>query len=150
MKDRKNPDSNVIHIDYSNEQHFVQSFIRKNRRERLLYELSTPEKRYDGVSRFCHQAKELLDPSKIIMEGEDLDRRPEFDCFVRQHDEICFVLSPEFYTDEQFLPLRDAVHRAIISLDAVIIMGSTFAVVFGEPVKGGRGKYLLSEKSVEF
>ena len=149
MKDRKNPDSNVIHIDYSNEQHFVQSFIRKNRRERLLYELSTPEKRYDGVSRFCHQAKELLDPSKIIMEGEDLDRRPEFDCFVRQHDEICFVLSPEFYTDEQFLPLRDAVHRAIISLDAVIIMGSTFAVVFGEPVKGGRGKYLLSEKSVE-
>ena len=149
MKDRKNPDSNVIHIDYSNEQHFVQSFIRKNRRERLLYELSTPEKRYDGVSRFCHQAKELLDPSKIIMEGEDLDRRPEFDCFVRQHDEICFVLSPEFYTDEQFLPLRDAVHKAIISLDAVIIMGSTFAVVFGEPVKGGRGKYLLSEKSVE-
>ncbi len=149
MKDRKNPDSNVIHMDYSNEQHFVQSFIRKNRRERLLYELSTPEKRYDGVSRFCHQAKELLDPSKIIMEGEDLDRRPEFDCFVRQHDEICFVLSPEFYTDEQFLPLRDAVHKAIISLDAVIIMGSAFAVVFGEPVKGGRGKYLLSEKSVE-
>ena len=150
MKDRKNPDSNVIHMDYSTEQHFVQSFIRKNRRERLLYELSTPEKRYDGVSRFCHQAKELLDPSKIIMEGEDLDRRPEFDCFVRQHDETCFVLSPEFYTDEQFLPLRDAVHKAIISLDAVIIMGSTFAVVFGEPVKGGRGKYLLSEKSVEF
>ena len=149
MKDRKNPDSNVIHIDYSNEQHFVQSFIRKNRRERLLYELSTPEKRYDGVSRFCHQAKELLDPSKIIMEGEDLDRRPEFDSFVQQHDETCFVLSPEFYTDEQFLPLRDAVHKAIISLDAVIIMGSTFAVVFGEPVKGGRGKYLLSEKSVE-
>ena len=149
MKDRKNPDSNVIHIDYSNEQHFVQSFIRKNRRERLLYELSTPEKRYDGVSRFCHQAEELLEPSRIIMEGEDLDRRPEFDSFVRQHDEICFVLSPEFYTDEQFLPLRDAVHRAIISLDAVIIMGSTFAVVFGEPVKGGRGKYLLSEKTVE-
>ncbi len=47
-------------MDYSNEQHFVQSFIRKARRERLLYELTTPEKRYDGVNRFCHQAKELL------------------------------------------------------------------------------------------
>ena len=149
MKNGKNPDPNVIHMDYSNEQHFVQSFIRKNRRERLLRELSTLEKRYDGVSRFCHQAKELLEPSKIIMEGEDLDRRPEFACFVRQHDEICFVLSPDFYTDEQFLPLRDAVHKAIICLDAVIIMGSTFAVVFGEPMKGGRGKYLLSEKTVE-
>ena len=97
-------------MDYSNEQHFVQSFIRKNRRERLLYELTTPEKRYDGVSRFGHQAKELLEPSKIIMEGEDLDRRPEFDRFVQLHNKICFVLSPDFYTDEQFLPLRDAVH----------------------------------------
>lgn len=132
-------------MDYSNEQHFVQSFIRKDRRERLLYELTTPEKRYDGVSRFGHQAKELLEPSKIIMEGEDLDRRPEFDRFVQLHNKICFVLSPDFYTDEQFLPLRDAVHKAAISLDAVLIMGSTFAVVFGEPMKGGREKFLLSE-----
>ena len=135
----------VENMDYSNEQHFVQSFIRKNRRERLLYELTTPEKRYDGVGRFGHQAKELLEPSKIIMEGEDLDRRPEFDRFVQLHNKICFVLSPDFYTDEQFLPLRDAVHKAAISLDAVLIMGSTFAVVFGEPMKGGREKFLLSE-----
>ncbi len=134
-------------MDYSNERHFVQSFIRKTRRDRLLYELTSPEKRYDGVGRFCHQAKELLEPSRIIMEGEDLDRRPEFERFVQQHDEICFVLSPDFYMDEQFLPLRDAVHKAMISLDAVLIMGSTFAVVFGEPMKGGRGKYLLSEKT---
>ena len=132
-------------MDYSNEQHFVQSFIRKDLRERLLYELTTPEKRYDGVSRFGHQAKELLEPSKIIMEGEDLDRRPEFERFMQQHDEICFVLSPDFYTDEQFLPLRDAVRKSIISLDAVLIMGGTFAVVFGEPMKGGREKFLLSE-----
>ena len=134
-----------VNMDYLNEQHFVQAFIRKNRRERLLYELTTPEKRYDGVSRFCHQAKELLEPSKIIMEGEDLDRRPEFDRFVQQHDEICFVLSPDFYMDDQFLPLRDAVRKAVISLAAVLIVGSTFAVVFGEPMKGGRGKYLLLE-----
>ena len=132
-------------VDYSNEQHFVQSFIRKNRRERLLYELTTPEKRYDGVSRFCHQARDFLDPARIVMEGEDLERRSEFERFVRQHDELCFVLSPDFWLDEQFLPLRDAVRQAVISLDAVLILGSTFAIVFGEPMKGGRGKYLLSE-----
>ena len=132
-------------MDYSNERHFVQAFIRKNRRDRLLYELTTPEKRYEGVSRFCHQAKDLLEPSKIIMEGEDINRRPEFEQFVRQHDEICFVLSPDFYMDEQFLPFRDAVDQAIICLDAILIIGSSFAVVFGEPMKGGRGKFLLSE-----
>ena len=132
-------------MDYSNERHFVQAFIRKNRRDRLLYELTTPEKRYEGVSRFCHQAKDLLEPSKIIMEGEDINRRPEFEQFVRQHDEICFVLSPDFYMDEQFLPFRDAVDQAIICLDAILIIGSSFAVIFGEPMKGGRGKFLLSE-----
>lgn len=41
-------------MDYSAEKHFVQTFIRRNRRERLLYELTTPKKRMDGVSRFCH------------------------------------------------------------------------------------------------
>ena len=79
------------------------------------------------------------------MEGEDINRRPEFEQFVRQHDEICFVLSPDFYMDEQYLPFRDAVDQAIICLDAILIIGSSFAVVFGEPMKGGRGKFLLSE-----
>ena len=134
------------HVDYSQEAHFVRSFIRKNRQDRLLHELTAPEKRYDGVSRFCHRARDFLDPAKIVMEGEDLDRRPEFERFVQQHDELCFVLSLDFWMDEQFLPLKDAVDRAIVSLDAVVILGSTFAVVFGEPMKGGRGKFLLSEE----
>ena len=132
-------------MDYSHEEHFVNTFIRKNRRERLLFELTTPKRRYEGVSRFCHQAGELLDPKKILLAGEDLERRPEFARFVRQHDELCLVLSPDFWSDEQFLPLGDAVARAIVSPDAFLILGSTFAVVFGEPMKGGRGKYLLSE-----
>ena len=132
-------------MDYTAETRFVRSFIRKNRRERLLYELTTPEKRYDGVSRFCHQARDFLDPSKIILQGDDLDHRPEFDGFVRRHEELCLVLSPDFWMDEQYLPLKDAVAQAILCPDAVLILGNTFAVVFGEPMKGGQEKYLLSE-----
>ena len=133
-------------MDYSQERRFVESFIVKNRRERLLYQLTTPEKRCEGVSRFCHRAKDILDPNRIIMEGEDLERRPEFENFVKAHDEMCLVLSPDFYVDEQFLPLNDAVKQAVLSFDAVLILGDGFAVVFGEVMKGGRGKYLLSEK----
>ncbi|MCR4963504.1 MAG: hypothetical protein K6B40_06480 [Firmicutes bacterium] len=132
-------------MDYTAEHHFVQAFIRKSRRERLLYELTAPKKRYDGISRFCHQAKELLDPAKIIMEGEDMDRRPEFARFVRQHEEVCLLLSPDSFLDGQYLPLAEAVNRAILCPDAVLILGGAFAVVFGEPMKGGRGKFLLSE-----
>ena len=132
-------------LDSSAEQRFVRLFIQKSRKDRLLYELTTPEKRYDGISRFCHQTKELLDPAKIVMEGEDLERRPEFERFVRQHDELCYVLSLEIAPDGAFLPLRDALNQAILCFDAVLIIGTTFSIVFGEVEKGGRGKYLLSE-----
>ena len=136
-------------MDDSYEQHFVRSFIRKERRERLLYELTTPKKRYDGVSRFCHQAREFLDPAKIVMAGEDMDRDPAFARFVQAHDELCLVLSPDSFVDGQFLPLKDAVRQAVSCFDAVLIIGSTFAVVFGEVMKGGRGKYLLSENKLD-
>ena len=127
------------------EDRFIKTFIRKSRRERLRHELTTPGKRYDGISRFCHQAKDLLEPARIIMEGDDIDRREEFTRFVRQHDEICSVISLVDDMNGRSLPLEEAVSMAIMCPDAVLILGSTFAIVFGEPMKGGRDKFLLSE-----
>ena len=134
-----------MEMEYSEEKYFVRSFVRKAKRERLLYELTTPGKRNAGVSRFCHQAADFLDAAKIRMNGSDLERRPEFRAFVREHDEICFVLSPEPWLNEQHLPLSKAVEMAAMSTDAVLILGSTFAVVFTEAMKNGREKYLLRE-----
>ena len=133
-------------MDHNIEKRFVDTYIRKERRERLFYELTTPKKRYEGVSRFCHQAEELLDPSRIMMEGEDLDRREDFHFFVQKHDEQCYVLTPDNCAEGEYMAFKDAVDKAVIYPDAVIIIGSTFAVVFGEPIKGGRGKFLLSEE----
>lgn len=132
-------------MDYSAEKYFVNTFIRKARRDRILYELTTPAKRYEGIGRFCHETEELLNPQRILMQGEDLDRKKEFQEFVRQHEELCLILSPEFGIDEQFVSLGEAVKLAVMSLDAVLILGSSFAIVFGEPGKHGRGKYLLAE-----
>ncbi len=127
------------------EKYFADTFIRKNRRERILYELTKPEKRYDCLNRFCHQAKELLDSSKVIMEGNDLNQSRGFTDFVIRHGGLCCVLSPDPFIDGQILPLQDAVDKAVVCPDAAIIVGNTFAIVFGEPMKGGRDKYLLSE-----
>ncbi len=135
-------------MDYNIERRFAQTFIRKEKRDRLLYELTTPKKRYAGLDRFCHQAEDLLDPAKITMSGEDLDRAPAFEEFVRSHDDICYVLSPELGADGLLLPFKDALQQAVMCFDAVLIIGSTFAVVFGEVMKGGRGKYLLSEERI--
>ena len=133
-------------MDYAIEEKYVKTFIRKSRQERLLYELKTPEKRYRGISRFCHQAKELINPDKILLEGSNLENDEDFIKFVEKHDENCLVLSPEFYLDERFMYLKDAVKQAAVSLDAVLIIADSFAIVFSEPEKGGREKYLLCEK----
>ena len=131
-------------MDYSINERFAKTFIRRSKRDRMLFELTTPSKVYGGVDRFCHEAEELLDPAKIIMQGEDLDRSPAFGDFVRKHKGSCYVLTPSIGPDDQFMPLDEAVREAVISCDAAIIIGDDFAIVFGESEKGGRGKYLLS------
>ena len=133
-------------MEYTEERRFVQSFIRRDRRERLLYELTTPAKRHAGISRFCHRAGEFLEMSRVIMADKNLERLPEFEQFVRQHDELCYVLAPDPCLTEQMKPLREAVEMAAMSQDAAIIIGGSFAVVFTEVCKGRRDRYLLSEE----
>lgn len=82
------------------------------------------------------------------MKGKDMDRSQEFQRFIKQHSETCLVLSPDSSMDGQCLSLGDAVKQAEMCLDAVLILGSTFAVVYTEPVKGGRDVYLLSESKL--
>ena len=131
-------------MDHERERYFVQNFIKKERRERLMYELASIERQLAGIDRFSHHAADLLDPKKIAMQGEDLERRPEFRRFAETHDELCMILSTDFYMDEYLLPLGTAVMLAAESPEAALILGSSFAVVFGESMKGGRGKYLLT------
>ena len=129
---------------YAEEEHLVRSFIRKDRRERLLFELTKPAKRYDGVSRFCHQADDFIDKSKIRMSGPDLNHRPEFLQFVRSHEEPCYILSPDYSLDGCRLSHSEAVQQASMNADAVVILGKSFLIVFTEDIKGGREKYLLT------
>lgn len=131
-------------MEYAEEKRFVQSFIKKNRRERLLFELTTPKKRRIGIMRFCHTAEDFLDPSKIRMQGNDLEHQPEFMEFVRCHDEVCRIFSDDLWLDG-YIPLEQAVREAIACAGAVLILGKSFAVVFTEYVQGGREKYLLCE-----
>ena len=132
-------------MDKSIEAYFVETFIRKNRRDRIMLELTNPKKRYDGLDRFCHQAADLLDPEKVTMKANNLESLPGFVMFMKTHDEICTILSPNGNVDGQKLPFMEAVRQAILCQDAAIIVGNGFAAVFTEPMKGGHDKYLLTE-----
>ena len=131
-------------MDDEIERRLVQSYIRKGRRERLLYELTNPKKRYDGLSRFCHQADDLLDKRTILMSGRNLYRQRDFIDFIAHNEEPCVVLSPYFSQDEP-VPTQNAVEFAATFPDVCIIMGSHFAVVQTEAGRNGQDKYLLSD-----
>ena len=131
-------------MDYRAERFFVSSFIRKDRRERLLLQLTSPSRRYEGISRFCLQASDLIDPSKILFKGKDLERQKAFTDFANGHKETCLCLSPDPCLHERFLPFAEAADLAFMGCDAALVIGSSFALVVGEAVKGGREKYLLS------
>lgn len=125
--------------------HFVNTYIRNERRRRLLYELTEPKKQYDGLSRFCHSSASLLNPKKIVLRSTSLEHDPEFLRFLSERDEPVRILSPDASINETTEPLKEGVIKAVMCLDAAILLGSTFAIVFGEAEQGGRDGYLLLE-----
>ena len=131
-------------MDCAAEERFVRTYIRKNRRERLLYELTAPKKRYAGLERFCHGAGDLLDPEKIRLQGDNPERQPLFEALLRR-DEACVLLSPDPWLDGRRLRFSEAWPLVRGSLDAVILLGTDFAVVRQEAMPGGQGLFLLTE-----
>ena len=43
-------------MEYDRERYFVQNFIKKERRERLMLELTDPARQLAGIDRFSHHA----------------------------------------------------------------------------------------------
>ena len=56
-------------MKYNAEEYFVNNYVIKEKRGRLLFELNG-KKRRDGIGRFCHGADEILIGRKIILSGK--------------------------------------------------------------------------------
>ena len=132
---------------YESETEFVLNYIRPEKRERLLHELTDRKKRSRGLDRFCHQSAELIDPKRILLSGSTLAQQEEFCCFVSSHEEQTVILSPNPVLDGMILRLADAVHAAMADADASIVLGTDYALVNGEAMKGFREHYLLVKRT---
>lgn len=130
---------------HSEEKRFADMFIRPSRRQRLLYELDHPKKRYRALDRFSHSAEDLICREKVHLNGDAMEQESEFAELLASCRERCLVLSPDQYPEGVCLPLKEAVAYAQLSTEAVLILGSSFAIVYGEAMKGGREKYLLAD-----
>ena len=133
-------------MEFAAERAFVERYIRKGRRDRLLHELTHPGKRYAGLSRFCHQAEDLLDRGLVRCSGPDLFRQDLMLRLLAEHGgEDCALLSPDPLLDGLTVPLAQAARLAEACPDAVILLARRFAVVQEEAMKGGRARFLLCE-----
>lgn len=59
-------------MNIDKEKIFVNRYIMKKKRERILYELSIPSKRIDALSRFCHNYEMYIDERKIMYSGKEV------------------------------------------------------------------------------
>ncbi len=133
-------------MQYEAEKKFAEQYIRKDRRDRMIFELTNEKKRYDGLDRFSHESEKLLDFRKIVMKDLALSHHDEFREFVSNHAEPVTILSTDGFLDGRNCLFSEAVDLSSFSFEPVIILGEGFAYVKAEPEKGGTMQYLLSEK----
>lgn len=126
------------------ETNFTNKFIIKNRRSRILYELSNEKKRKDGIWRFCHGASRYIINSKIIYEGNSISNE-EINVLIKKYtnEKQCYIISGYEDIDGVFMNTEKAIETIIGRGMASILVFSNLAVIETEQEIGRADKYVL-------
>ena len=98
------------------EENFVNSYIIKNKRERLLFEL-WGKRRRDGIGRFSHCADNLIDDSKIRFKGQYISNDLK-EIVATTNTSKCYVIS--WY--EEFKKVIQAIESKVLQLKQKLII----------------------------
>jgi hypothetical protein len=107
------------------EESFIHTFIVRNRRGRLLYELADPKKRHAALDRFCHSSADLLDPKHIVCTVRSFKEIPAE--FLNQEE--CVILSPDPSFDQKKMTFAQALEEADLCFDAMILLSKPYCAV---------------------
>ncbi len=126
------------------EKSFVNTYIIKNRRERIIFELSNPKKRQDALSRFCHAALKYLQESMIIYQGNKISYG-ELLSMIREHtkEKQCYVLAYGEDLDQKFMENQNAINQVMGNGMAAIMIWDNIVIVETEQEQGSAMKYVL-------
>ena len=125
------------------EKAFIDQYVKKYKRERLLFELSG-KKRQHGIGRFCHNAEEMVKADKIVMSGNKLFA-DEILAVAKQYGTsgMCYIIAFNEYLDGKQCTLKEALKRVLSNGMAAIIVCDNFAVVETEQCEGTPMRYIL-------
>ena len=125
------------------EKSFVKKFIKKEKQDRLLFELSG-KKRQHGIERFCHNAEDMIDTERIAYSGNNL-LPDEILKITKQYKvpESCYIIAYQNELDKKYVSFEDALGLVLGNGMAAIIICNDFAVIETEQYSGTPFRYIL-------
>lgn len=125
------------------EKSFVKRFIKKEKQDRLLFELSG-KKRQHGIERFCHNAEDMIDTKRIVYSGNSLFP-DEILKITKQYKvpESCYIIAYQKELDKKYVSFEDALGLVLGNGMAAIIICNDFAVIETEQYSGTPFRYIL-------
>ena len=118
---------------------FINKFIVKDKRERLLFELA--KKRGMAINRFCHGLEEILDKRKIIFAGEKLDVSEVYaEMRKRQNGKTCYVIAE---SDGEIVDLEKGINMCYNWAGGAVLIAGNVAFFKEEVEYGSPMKYIL-------
>ncbi|WP_370785686.1 hypothetical protein [Ruminococcus callidus] len=125
------------------EKSFVKKFIKKEKQDRLLFELSG-KKRQHGIERFCHNAEDMIDTERIAYSGNNL-LPDEILKITKQYKvpESCYIIAYQKELDKKYVSFEDALGLVLGNGMAAIIICNDFAVIETEQYSGTPFRYIL-------
>lgn len=129
-------------MDNNIESSFINDYIVKERRERLLFELGSVKKRETAIMRFSHNAEGLINLKKIIYCNEALTEKQAIDFFKTKRINKFYIVSLG-RNDKCVLSFEDALAYCFSEYMPVILIGEGYSFLKCESEYGTSKKIIL-------
>ncbi|SDL43278.1 hypothetical protein SAMN05421823_10611 [Catalinimonas alkaloidigena] len=126
-------------------QTFVRRFVRKERRERSLFELMHPKKRSEFINRLNHGWEDVLEMKYLTQLSPEIESPEAVLSALRVKPENrCYVISSYRDYDDQFLPWEAALQRTYARGLATLLIDPSVDLLFldTEQVQGAPPRFI--------
>lgn len=132
-----------MYVIEESEKSFVDKFIIKSQKDRLLFELSG-KKRQDALGRFCHDTENIIKPDRIVSSGDTLFSDEILDV-AKQYNVsgLCYIIAYNKDLDRRYATLNDALNLVLGNGMAAIILCDNLVVIETEQCFGTPMRYIL-------
>ena len=131
-------------MDNKKENIFIRTFIAKNKRNRMEYELKNSQKRNVAIHRFAHRAEDHILENKIYFYGKNLI----FNECLLNIEGFCkpskvYVLCNSDDIDGTYLDYKEAMELDNRYAPYILLVNNNIACIVTEPMSGSYNRYIL-------